>query len=294
MPLTDAQRAERRLGIGGSDAAAVCGRHPKKSPLSVWMEKAHGITTERSGEAAEWGNLFEPIIAKVAAERLGMSLQVPTQTIVHPKWPWQRSNLDGVLDGREVLEIKCLNAIAAKELGPAGTDLILRWHFYQVHHYLATTGMEVAHIAYLVGGNDLRLFRLEYDRELAEMLTEREHEFWRDRVEAKDAPMEGASFEDMEQYIAWKYPLPQRQTLEIDESHPGVMESLNELASAKAEAKAAEGRLTRAQQEVQLIMGGATDLVCPLGKVLWRPDRRGTRTFKTYLNAQQGEESINE
>jgi putative phage-type endonuclease len=60
----------RRLGIGGSDAAAIMGVDEYKSELAVYAEKvSEKAPDEASSEVAEWGTLFEPIILKTYANR---------------------------------------------------------------------------------------------------------------------------------------------------------------------------------------------------------------------------------
>ena len=45
----------RRRGIGGSDAAAVCGLDPWRSPFEVWLDKTGLFVDETAGEAVRWG-----------------------------------------------------------------------------------------------------------------------------------------------------------------------------------------------------------------------------------------------
>ena len=42
----------RKNGIGGSDAAAVCGISRYKSPVELWMEKTDKMTPSEVGELA--------------------------------------------------------------------------------------------------------------------------------------------------------------------------------------------------------------------------------------------------
>ena len=49
----------RRQGIGGSDAAVVCGVSRYKSPVGTLMEKTGQLPAQEAGEAAYWGNQLE-------------------------------------------------------------------------------------------------------------------------------------------------------------------------------------------------------------------------------------------
>ena len=55
---------ERRKGIGGSDAAAIAGLSPWKSPVAVWLEKTGQVEPEEPGEAAYWGTVLEDVVAR--------------------------------------------------------------------------------------------------------------------------------------------------------------------------------------------------------------------------------------
>ena len=46
----------RRNGIGGSDAAAVCGVSRYKSPVELWMEKTDRIKPTEAGDSALHGS----------------------------------------------------------------------------------------------------------------------------------------------------------------------------------------------------------------------------------------------
>lgn len=65
----------RRKGIGGSDASAIAGINPWKSPMAVWLDKTGQIEPEEAGEAAYWGNVLENVVADEFKERTGFYLQ---------------------------------------------------------------------------------------------------------------------------------------------------------------------------------------------------------------------------
>jgi predicted phage-related endonuclease len=60
----------RRNGIGGSDAAAICGLDPCRSAFELLLDKTRVVVDDdRAGEAAQWGRLLEPVIADEVARR---------------------------------------------------------------------------------------------------------------------------------------------------------------------------------------------------------------------------------
>ena len=55
---------ERRSGIGGSDAAAVMGLNPWKSPLDVYLDKTGQLMESPDNPALYWGRVLEEVVAR--------------------------------------------------------------------------------------------------------------------------------------------------------------------------------------------------------------------------------------
>lgn len=177
---------QRRKGIGGSDAAAVLGLSKWRTPLDVYLEKrGEGITYEPN-DAMHWGTLLEPVIRQEYADRTGnLVREYGTEIVWHPKVPFLFATVDGVTDSGRLLEIK--TARASDEWGEPGTDEIPQVYLIQVQHYLACVQLPVADVAVLIGGQDFRLYEVEEDLELQDMIVESEIEFW-GRVKSGNPP----------------------------------------------------------------------------------------------------------
>jgi len=68
--------ASRQAGIGGSDAAAVCGVSPYKSPFTLWAEKTALVTSEIvETDLTEFGKVFEPTVLGALAAATGRNVQ---------------------------------------------------------------------------------------------------------------------------------------------------------------------------------------------------------------------------
>ncbi|HHW14817.1 MAG TPA: YqaJ viral recombinase family protein, partial [Firmicutes bacterium] len=135
----EAWLAERRRGIGGSDAAAIAGLSKWRSPMAVWLEKTGQVEPEEPGEAALWGTKLEDVVARHFAEATGFKVQRCNAILQHPERPWMLANIDRyVLDparGRGLLEVKTTNAWNHD----ASEDKAPDHYLIQVHHYLAVT-----------------------------------------------------------------------------------------------------------------------------------------------------------
>lgn len=172
---------ERRRGIGGSDVAAILGMSKWKTPLQVYLDKRGESDHTPDNESMLWGRVLEPVIRQQYSERTGRSVRVPEKMLYSLDYPFMLANLDGFTDDHRVLEIK--TARYGDEWGEPGSDEIPTEYLLQVQHYMAVTGFFVADVAVLIGGSDFRLYEVPSDKELQEMVIQRESEFWKRVVE---------------------------------------------------------------------------------------------------------------
>lgn len=177
--------AQRRTGIGGSDVAPILGMSKWTTPLQVYEDKI-GISQEQEDNPAmKWGRIHEPSIRQEYAETTGRTVYVPDGIIAHPKYPFMLASLDGITDDDRVFEAK--TARSADGWGEPGSADVPEAYALQVQHYLAVTGKQIADVAVLIGGSDFRIYTLEADKDLQEMLYEAESQFW-SRVLARNPP----------------------------------------------------------------------------------------------------------
>ena len=71
----------RKRGIGGSDAAVVCGISRYKSPVELWMEKTDQMPYQEAGEAAYWGTQLESLVRDEFTKRTGIEVIQPHQLL---------------------------------------------------------------------------------------------------------------------------------------------------------------------------------------------------------------------
>lgn len=187
--LTEKQLEERRLGIGGSDAAAVLGLSKFKTPLDLYYDKiGEGSDTINNPDAVHFGNVLEDIVAREYAARTGERVQRVNQPRIHHEYEFMRANLDRrVVGDRKVLECKTANQYTTGDWGESGTDQVPDAYLVQVTHYMGVMDYPRADLAVLIGGQDFRIYNFERDQELLEMLIEAEAEFWQ-RVQDRNPP----------------------------------------------------------------------------------------------------------
>lgn len=182
----------RRTGIGGSDVAGILGLSKWKTPYSVWLDKTGQAAEIEDNAPMKWGRALEPVIRQEYAEATGRVVLQPADMLRHPVHSFMVANLDGMTEDRRVVEIK--TARTPMGWGEAGSDQVPQDYLFQVQHYMAVTGFEVADIAVLIGGSDFRLYEIPADAELQAMMIEAEAEFWQ-RVQRMEPP-EQVTFAD--------------------------------------------------------------------------------------------------
>ena len=176
VPGSPEWHAARRKGVGGSDAAAVCGLSPYKSRLGVFAEKVWGVEVEET-EPMTIGTLMEPVVAAMYERKTGHQLVVPPQGIAAADKPFMLANLDRAraADDRTV---ECKTSGAWDGWGPSLSEDVPLHYFIQVQHQLRVKPGEFADLAAIIGGNQFRWYEIRYAPVVVERIVQLEEEFW--------------------------------------------------------------------------------------------------------------------
>lgn len=179
--------ALRKQGIGGSDAAAVCGFSRWNSPLGLWLEKTSSDTQSVYNEAMFWGTTLEPVIRDVFATKIGKVVEVMPYIFQSEDYPFMIADIDGIIredDGSvSLVEIKTVSAFKAGEWA----DGLPAEYYIQIQHYLAVCELPRAYVVYLIGGNELHYELVERDEETISTIIMLESAFW-DKVVRRQKP----------------------------------------------------------------------------------------------------------
>lgn len=148
--------AERAKGITASDASAILGLSPYKTPFKVWADKL-GLLEDRQEESERmrWGHRLEAGIALGFAESKGLDVKQSGDLVGHPKYNWLMATPDFYCSDNSLLEVK--NTSKFWEWSENNTP---DHAHIQVIIQLACTEYDIAHIAALIQGHKLeeRLF----------------------------------------------------------------------------------------------------------------------------------------
>jgi len=257
--LTEKQLIERKRGIGGSDAAAVIGLNPYKTPLTVYLEKRGEIESPdlSDNDAVHFGNVLEDIIAQEYARRTGNKVRKVNRMLQHRKHEFMLANVDRLVTGQgKVLECKTAGAHMRDHWGESGSDEVPEPYLIQVTHYMLVTGFSQADLAVLIGGRDFRIYHLQLDTELGRMLIEAEADFWRRVVEGD--PPEPMTLAD----VNHRYRIDRTDSVTAT---PDIAEAAHDLAELKAWLSEAVKRKEDLELTIKKAMGDAGVLVDAYG-----------------------------
>lgn len=286
----------RSKGVGGSDAAAIAGANPYKSPIVLYMEKVGLYKGPEPGEAAYWGNTLEAVVADEFLKRyinehmeqfnsLGNMPKVMRQNklFAHSEYDFMRANIDRLIvcpiRGKGILEVKTANQFLADEW--VGED-VPNQYYIQLQHYLEVMDLNYGYIAVLIGGQRYKHYFIERDREVGKMLIEIESNFWNNHVLIGIPPeMDGAdsTTEMMKILYPQSYDYP---PLELGNGAEEWLIKLDLVKKLLDEAK--EEKQTWENKLKDLIRDNEVAFAGP-HKITWKTDKRGQRRFTYKLNA---------
>lgn len=256
MSLTAEQLEARKRGVGGSEILAALGKDSRCSRLELYKRKV-GELSEPSlddNERVYWGQRLEHVIREEFARRVNQRVIVPAQTLFHPSAPLL-GHPDGWMPAiREGVEIKMADKYEADEFGEEESDKVPVRYLMQCSVYMALTEAQWWQLCVLIGGNDLRIYRIPRDQEIEAAVIEGATQFWQ-HVEKRDPP-DPQTPEDVR--LRWP-----KDYGRIITATPEIESLCKELATAKQELKRATQREEEFKAQVQMFMGEAANLHAP-------------------------------
>lgn len=175
----------RKLGLGGSDMAAVLGLSPWRSPIDVWLDKTSDTVEEKESEPMYWGNVLEEVVAQEFAKRSGYKVRNNNFTLQSEPYPYLLANIDREIVGLDAgLECKTANAFKANEWDG---DNVPDAYYIQCQHYMAVTGKASWWIAALIGGNTFVYKEIKRNDEVIQAIIDTGAAFW-ELVESNTMP----------------------------------------------------------------------------------------------------------
>jgi len=259
-PEREAFLDTRTKGIGGSDAAVILGLSKYKTPLQLAEEKLGRAEPFQGNRFTEAGNRLEDVIAQWYADTTGEKIARVNRTLRLKAYPFIMAHVDRrVLNKYRVLECKSADKWTMDQWGEEGTDEVPDAYFIQVQHYLMFPAFLDGDLAALIGGNDFRIYHIEPDTELQDMILRAEIEFW-ETIQRGDLP-DPINTEDTKR--RW-----QSDNGETVYATDQVIQWHEQLVEAKQAQKDLEKKIDELKTNIQKFMQDYTILRDPHGKKL--------------------------
>lgn len=225
----------RKQGVGGSDAAAVCGLNRWRGPLDVYTDKTSDSIEDRDSEPMYWGRIMEPILRNEFSKRTGLKAEEMPYMFACKEYPFMLADIDGIVreaDGSiALLEIKTANGFAAKDW----ENGLPQEYYIQIQHYLSVTGLPKAYVAVLIGGNDFRYEEIPRDEETIQTIIALEANFWIHHVIARIPPEPDATSSNL---LNAMYPTSNTTSLILPDEADALIKELDEWKQFEEQIKA--------------------------------------------------------
>ena len=167
---------DRKSYMGSSDAAPACGVSPFATPLDVYLAK-RGEPNNLDSLPLRFGTFNEPFVLSEFTRETGREVSDFQEHFRHPEFAFIGATVDGISDG----------AVVEAKTTSLGFDTLPDHIEVQVQEQLACAGMELAFVPVLMRGRDFKIFEVQADADLQEMILERMARLWL-RVQEGDPP----------------------------------------------------------------------------------------------------------
>jgi putative phage-type endonuclease len=205
--------ADRTKYLGGSDIGAILGLSPFRTPLQVWQEKTGKGITIADSLPLRFGSFAEEFVASEYSRSTGFSLRHDESINVHPQHSFMCAHLDRLVFGMgldqpptKILECKTANPFARSDWGQVGTDEVPLSYLAQCAWYQAITGIATTDLAVLFGNSEFRIYEIQRDLALEELVIAKAVHFWNAHVLA-DIPPPPQSESDLQSLYRLSNPL---------------------------------------------------------------------------------------
>lgn len=275
MPrLTREQILARRDGIGSSDVPELLGFSPYEGagPIRLFAEKSGLLPLEEDEEEADalaLGHLLEEPLVRFYEKKTGHVAELGFETVIHPEHAWRRASLDARVRGRScALEVKCVGIGMHRGWDPLSDDGIPNYVRAQCAWQMHVADLEEVHVVAMIGGpSGFRVFYVQRDRELEELMVAEAAAFWTRVLERRAPALDGS--EAARAYLERKFPSPP-EPVEVEAPEDMIAIGTVRARFAIAEKRAGEEK-SRADALIMARMGelGATVMHCPAWRASW-------------------------
>ena len=170
----------RKTGIGGSDAAAICGLNPYASAIHIFQDKISDELEIKDNESMRQGRDFEDYVAKRFSEATGYKVRRSHMLYRNKENTFMIADIDRLIVGQDAgLECKTASAYNSDKWKDGQ---IPPHYLLQCLHYMAVTGKREWYIAVVILGRDFLYQKITWDDEVIQKLIAIEKAFWNQHI----------------------------------------------------------------------------------------------------------------
>lgn len=260
---------KRRQCITGTDIGGIVGVNKYSSPMMVFMDKIGLLDPLVENEAMKWGKLLEPVIASRYADDNAIAL-TPGQFLV-------RDEIIGgtpdYLSHDKLIEIKTAGIYASRDFGEPGSDQIPDSYMTQVQWYLNLTDREHADLVVLIAGQDYRIYPINRNQTLIDILLVRARRFWEDYIVPQIPPRMDNSV-GSEEFLKSFFPRSNNNMLVLP---PNVIDYANRLKDVRLSIVHLEKEKAVLENEIKYEIGTNDGMENDDYKITWKSVKNGLR-----------------
>lgn len=301
----------QRIGIGGSETASILGLSPYSCSAQVFYEKLGFASKKFTSLAMIIGNEDEDKIARLwshydpntGVESIPMNYQVGkvirkpmkiNRIIRDPKYPYLFANPDRLFKNgkhRAILEIKTINHWEAQKW-ESGVPI---HYIIQIQHYMLVCGVQYAELAILESNSKIDVIPFEPSKEIQERIIDACSKFWDSITEARRILDAGGMEMDVQHlvpppdgsdaytdFLKEKYRDGAKDVDTVVHATEDDLHDLQQYLSYKQHYEELARTMQLHEQNLRSRMGEypVLDFGDRYGKITWRSDKNGKRTFK--------------
>lgn len=275
--LTSAAEIVQANAISATDVPAILGLSRWGDRWTVYARKLGLIPPQEQTPEMFWGKKLEQPIAQAFSEITDKPILWFDQRVYHKTRPWQCCTPDAFVMAtpkRHVLECKTAGLQQAGEWDRdmLNDDGVPDYYLAQVQWQLSTLELDLAYIAVLIAGNDFRIYTIERDPVLEEILLEEAEEFWQRHIMGKVEPAISGS-DRARQYLRKRYP---REREKLRRATAMETELLVAYANLRVLLDAGDERKRELENQITQAIGDAEGLEWERGKFTWKKTKDRT------------------
>lgn len=271
-----------KLGIGGSEAAAIAGLNPYSSAFTVYWDKLGKSESIEISEAMRQGTDLEEYVAKRFCEATGKKVRKCEYMLQSAEHPFMVADVDRFVVGENAI-LECKTSRNASNYSYEDANNIPAYQLVQCLHYMSVVGAEKAYLATLIFGKDFNIVEInasDYKDDIAS-LVQIEKRFWEENV-LKEIPPKPDGSERSTAIISEQFPSANEELPPVDLM--GYSSQLKRLSELKKQITELMDEKTEIENTLKTALGEA-----PVGeygdfRITWK-NRESTRLDSKALKA---------